>query len=55
MTTESSESGRAGLVSGGLGIFAFPNGEADSVGPGWGSKKKKVRLGRYSSALFVIL
>jgi hypothetical protein len=36
MITESSESGRAGLVSGVLGIFAFPNGEAGGacgVGP----------------------
>ena len=32
MTTESSESGRAGLVSGGLGIFAFPNGETGGAG-----------------------
>ena len=32
MTTESRESGRAGLVSGGLGIFAFPNGETGSEG-----------------------
>ena len=34
MITESSESGRAGLVSGVLGIFAFPNGEAGGVGEG---------------------
>ena len=32
MTTESSESGRAGLISGVLGIFAFPNGEAGGEG-----------------------
>jgi hypothetical protein len=32
MTTESSESGRTGLVSGVLGIFAFPNGEAGGAG-----------------------
>ena len=32
MITESSESGRAGLVSGVLGIFAFPNGEAGGAG-----------------------
>ena len=34
MITESRESGRAGLVSGRLGIFAFPNGEAGGVGEG---------------------
>ena len=32
MTTESSESGRAGLVSRVLGILAFPNGEAAGAG-----------------------
>lgn len=32
MTTESSESGRAVLVSGRLGIFAFPNGETGGEG-----------------------
>ena len=32
MRTESSVSGRVGLVSGGLGIFAFPNGEAGGAG-----------------------
>ena len=32
MTTESRESGRAGLVSGRLGIIAFPNGETGSEG-----------------------
>ena len=32
MITESSESGRAGLVSTVLGIFTFPNGESGGVG-----------------------
>ena len=32
MTTESSESGRAGLISGCVGIFAFPNGETGGKG-----------------------
>ena len=32
MTTESRESGRAGEVSGRLGIFAFPNGETGGAG-----------------------
>ena len=32
MTTESRESGRAGLVSGGLGILSFPNGETGGAG-----------------------
>lgn len=32
MITESSESGRAGLISGRLCIFAFPNGESGGVG-----------------------
>lgn len=33
-TTESSESGWSGFVSGVMGIFAFPNGEAGGVGEG---------------------
>jgi hypothetical protein len=32
MITESSDSSRAGLVSGVLGIFAFPNGETGGAG-----------------------
>jgi hypothetical protein len=43
------------LFSGVLGIFAFPNREAGGADQVEGSKKKKVRLGLYSSALFVIL
>lgn len=41
MTTESSESGRAVLVSGRLGIFAFPNREAGGAGQVGDGKKRK--------------